>query len=160
AAAEKEVAALAEPDVDLELLREVLAERDRLLHEPDVELGRPLLSHAAAVSPRRAGGEIAPLEDDDVGEAEPRQVVGDGQPDDPWADDDEVGGRRERAGAVEPRPVGGLVHQASSPVGSFTNSRSGVGVSGGRAVNGGTLSGDTPAMRASASAIGPRHSLP
>ena len=63
---EEQVAALAEPDVDADLLREARAQLDRLLHEPHVLLGRPLHAHAAAVAPRGALREVAALEDDDV----------------------------------------------------------------------------------------------
>ena len=67
AAREEQVAALAEPHVDAEVDREPPAQLDRLLHQPDVDLGRPLLAHAAAVAARRALGEVAALDHDDVG---------------------------------------------------------------------------------------------
>ena len=62
-AREEEVAALAEPDVDLHLAREVAAHADALLHEPDVRLARPLRAHAAAVAPARAAAEVAAIDD-------------------------------------------------------------------------------------------------
>jgi hypothetical protein len=76
-AREEQVAALAEPDVDADVDGEALTQLDRLLHQPDVDLGRPLLADAAAVTPRRAFGEVAALDDDDVLEPHRREVVGD-----------------------------------------------------------------------------------
>jgi hypothetical protein len=41
--------------------------------------------------PRRAGGQLAPLEEDDIGPAELRQVVQDAGADDAAADDHDLG---------------------------------------------------------------------
>src|SRR5262249_6639208 len=76
-AREEQIAALAEPHVDAEVDREAPAQIDRLLHEPDVDLGRPLLAYAAAVAAARALGEVAALDHDDVGEAAAREVIRD-----------------------------------------------------------------------------------
>ena len=91
AAREEQVAALAEPDVDLELAREVPAHADALLHQPHVRLARPLRAHAAAVAPARAAAQVALVDDGDVAHAEPREVVGDRQAHDARADHDDLG---------------------------------------------------------------------
>ena len=90
-ASEEEIAALAEPDVDLELAREVLAHPDALLHQADVRLARPLRSDPAAVAPARTAAEVAFVDDDDVGHAEACEVIGDRQAHDACADDDDLG---------------------------------------------------------------------
>jgi len=87
---DEEVAALAEPHVDLHLTREVATDADALLHEAHVRLGRPLCAHAAAVAPARAAAEIAAVDDGDLRHTKAREVVGDRKAHDPRADDDDV----------------------------------------------------------------------
>jgi hypothetical protein len=91
AAREEEVPALAEPDVDLELARELLAETDALLHQPDVRFARPLRADPAAVAPARAAAEVTLVEHRHVRDAQAREVVGDRQAHDARADDDDLG---------------------------------------------------------------------
>src|SRR5262249_13803388 len=90
---EKQIAALAQPDVDAELLGESLADGERLLHELDVPSRRPLLADAAAVAPRRAAREISALDDHDVAHVAHGQVVRDRKTDHAPADDGDVAGR-------------------------------------------------------------------
>src|SRR5690606_21508208 len=101
AAREEQVAALAEPHVDADIDGEPPAQLDRLLHEPDVHLGRPLLAHAAAVASRRALGEVAALEHDDIVEAALCEVVRDREAHDPAADDRDLGSRWDGAARLE-----------------------------------------------------------
>ena len=117
-AREEQVAALAEPHVDAEIDGEAPAQLDRLLHQPDVELGGPLLAHAAAVAARGALGEVAALDDDHVLEAALGEVVRDRQADHAAADDHDLGGRGQGPGALErrrePNLAGDIAREVSS----------------------------------------------
>src|SRR5437660_1073307 len=87
---EEEVAALAEPDVDAELLGEPPHEGDRLLRQLDQGRRPPRGTHAAAVATGGALAEVAALEDEDLLRAAGGQVPGEGEPHDPAADDRDV----------------------------------------------------------------------
>ena len=140
---EEQVAALAEPDVDADLLREAAAQLDRLLHEPDVLLGRPLHAHAAAVAPRGALREVAALEHDDVVDAALGELIGDAEAHDAAADD----GDRRTSFLGGPCGRDDLRH---APPASFVRPpcarrcASGAGCTGGREVNGSTTVSSPP----------------
>src|SRR6266545_4745370 len=93
---EEEIAAPPEPDVHAEVDREPRAQRDRAAGEPDHRGGPPLRAHAAAVPARGAGVERAALEHEHVADAPPSELVGEREPHDPAAHDDDVraGGER------------------------------------------------------------------
>ena len=59
---------------------------------------RPQLAHEPGRVPRRPAGELPPLQEQDVGDAEPGQVVRDRAADDTAADDDDVGASGEGGG--------------------------------------------------------------
>ena len=60
--------------------------------KPGARLARaPETRHEAGCVPGRAGRQAVPLDDEDVGDPEVRQVVGDGGADDPAPDDDDPG---------------------------------------------------------------------
>src|SRR5262249_8153158 len=101
---------------------------------------------------RGSGREVAAVNDDDVGQAPPRAVVGDREAEDAAADDDQVG--------LGGDGLAGLAHSGSSADGSFTKNLSGVGLGGGRAGNGAISAAGRPVMRASARATTATHSLP
>ena len=134
--AEEQIAALAEPDVDADLLREARAQLDRLLHEAHVLLGRPLHAHAAAVAPRGALRQVAALEHDDVGDAALGQLVGDAEPHDAAADDGDVALRLRRRLASAGCRRRSRASRVSSVVGARAKIPSGAGCTGGRDVNG------------------------
>jgi hypothetical protein len=90
AAGHEEIAALAKPDVDAHPRRKLGATLDRLAHQANVRVGRPLRAYAAAVSPRRAAAQIRAIDDDDPIDAEAGKVVGDGEAHDAGADDDDA----------------------------------------------------------------------
>jgi hypothetical protein len=99
-AREEEVAALAEPHVDLHLRRELAAHADALLHEAHVVLARPLRAHAAAVSPARAAAQVAAVDDGDVRHASRGEVVRDREAHDAGPHDDDVGVVAHEAGGI------------------------------------------------------------
>ena len=81
-----------------------------LLLEPVIELdgvaeqlgdvgARAQLSDQPGGMPGRAGGQLAPLEQEHVGETHLAQMIGDGAADDAAADDDDLRGRRQLAHA-------------------------------------------------------------
>src|SRR2546426_4502389 len=84
---EEQVAALAQPDVDAELLREAAHEVDRLLGQLDQRRRGPLRAHPAAVAARGPLAEVAALEHQDATGSETGQVPGQREPHDPAADD-------------------------------------------------------------------------
>ena len=72
---------------------DLLVELDRVLLEPRHVRVAVERVHAARRVPGRAGRQLAPLEEHDVGPAELRQVVQDAGADDAAADDDDLGVR-------------------------------------------------------------------
>ena len=67
---------------------------------------RPLHADAAAVAPRGAGVQVAALEHDHVGDAAPRELVGEREAHDAAADDDDLGARGELGrGPRRPAPI-------------------------------------------------------
>src|SRR6202012_4136464 len=106
------------------------AEPDRLLHQAQVLLGRPLHAHAAAVAAGGALRQVAALEDDDVLEPALGQLVGDAEAHDAAADDGDVALALGLA-------LGGddvALYSALSSSGP-AKSASGTGCTGGREVN-------------------------
>ncbi len=104
-AGDEEVAALAEPDVDLHAAREVAAHADAVLHQAHVGLARPLRANPAAVATAGAAAEVAAVDDRDVAHAQLGQVVRDRQAHDAGPDDDDGGVVAH--GGVLPRRAGG-----------------------------------------------------
>src|SRR5206468_12564103 len=100
----EQVAVLMEVDRMADLVLEPLEERDRFDREADVRLVRELVADAARVAPggSRAQQRLA-LEDDDVGHAAAREMVGDAGAHAPAADDDDFS----RALHANNRPRGG-----------------------------------------------------
>lgn len=97
-AGQKQVAALAKPDVDAELAGEIAANVDGFLHEADVELGGPLHADAAAVSARCAAGQVRLLQDVDIAAAPASEFIGQAKAHDAAADDDGFALRSQRSG--------------------------------------------------------------
>ncbi len=90
-ARQKEVPALAKPDVDLHLRGELAAHADAVEHQAHVGLARPLRANAAAVASAGASAEVTLVDDRDLRHAHLGQVVGDREAHDPGPDDDDVG---------------------------------------------------------------------
>jgi hypothetical protein len=95
-AREEQVAALAKPQVDAEVLREAAALVDALHHQAHVAGVAPLHAHAAAVAARRAAHEVAALDHRDRQLGGAREVVGEREAHDAGADDRHVDVRGER----------------------------------------------------------------
>src|SRR5262249_15417345 len=150
------IAALAEPDVDAEVDGKPSAQLDALLHQSDVDLGRPLLAHAAAIASGGALGEIATLEYNYILHAAAREVIRDGEAHDAAADDGDLGALGHGAATLErgrqPDLTGDVsaalvlvelvagVHESSSSKRCASGARAsnliGVGASGGLEVKG------------------------
>ena len=103
---QEEVADLAIPDVDAELVVEALEDADGLEREADLGLGGKLRADTAGSLARRAAADGLPLEDDDVALAAPGEVIGDAAADDAAADDDDTGrpGQGHQAWKISARP--------------------------------------------------------
>ena len=121
---EREVAALREEQVEVQLLRQALVELDARVVEARA-LGRLVVrAQDRRVAPGRARADVALLEDRDVGDPALAQVVGGGQAVRAAADDDDVVGALERRGAGATCAAGGRCHaraasrsRASTPTG-------------------------------------------
>jgi len=89
-AREKEVSALAKPDVNFHFRSELATHANALEHQPHVGLARPLRSHATSIAPACAAAKIRAIDDRHVGEALLGEVIRHREPHDPGADHDDV----------------------------------------------------------------------
>src|SRR6185436_11903968 len=90
---EEQVAVLMQVDRLADLVREPLEQSDRLNREADVRFVGELVADAAGVAARGPGGEqLLALDEDDVRDAAPSQVIGDARAHAPAANDHHVSG--------------------------------------------------------------------
>ena len=81
------------------LLLERVIERDRVAEQLGDVGARAQLADEPGGMPGRAGGQLAPLEQQHVGQAHLAEMIGHRAADDAAADDDDLGGRRQLAHA-------------------------------------------------------------